>query len=116
MPVCPYENHRLRLDERGHCERCGGDLRAYAALRPIAAALFNEARGCVDRSDLDAAVPLLNAAIRVHAPLAEAHWLLGLIERRRGADERASEHLARARSLGAPVDPGPAVDAGSPPI
>ena len=43
-PVCPYENHRLRLDEHGRCERCSGDVRLYATLQQLSVALDNEAR------------------------------------------------------------------------
>jgi hypothetical protein len=114
MPSCPYQNHRLRLDDRGHCERCDGDLRVYAALHDLSVTLYNEARRVWDLGDMDQAESLSRGALRVRESFREAHWLLGAIALRRGGTDDALLHLTRARQLGAPIDDRVPVDASAP--
>jgi hypothetical protein len=114
MPSCPYQNHRLRLDDRGHCERCDGDLRVYAALHDLSVTLYNEARRVWDLGDMDQAESLSRGALRVRESFREVHWLLGAIALRRGGTDDALLHLTRARQLGAPIDDRVPVDASAP--
>jgi hypothetical protein len=111
MPPCPYANHRLRLDERGSCERCGGDLRLYAALIDLSVTLYNDSHRQWDAGDLELAATLSKSALLMRDGFREAHWLLGLIEQRLGIYDSAHAHLARAQELGAPVDPAATVSA-----
>ncbi len=105
MPVCPYGTHRLVLEGAGSCRHCGGDLRLYAALCDLPAALYNQARRLWDEGQPAAAAGWLQAALALRDDLAEAHWLLGAVEDRLGRPQSAHRHLARAQELGAPADP-----------
>lgn len=105
MPACPYGPHRLVLDERLRCRHCGEDLRLYAALRDLPVSLYNEARRLWETSELDAAAAWLHAALELREDFPEAHWLLAAVEARLGRPESARNRLARARELGAEVDP-----------
>jgi hypothetical protein len=105
MPVCPYENHRLRLGADGSCERCHGDVRLYAVLHQRSVALYNQARRQWTASRADEATSLASAALGLREQFAEAHWLLGVIALDRGAVDDARRRFDRARQLGARLDP-----------
>jgi tetratricopeptide (TPR) repeat protein len=105
MPACPYGSHRLVLDEHLRCRHCGEDLRLYAALRDLPVTFYNEARRLWEASELWAAEAWLHAALELREDFAEAHWLLAAVEDGLGRPETARSRLARARDLGADVDP-----------
>ncbi len=105
MPACPHGPHRMNLADDLSCRRCGGDLRLYATLRDLPVVYYNQGRKAWDEDDLEAAARWLHAALAIRGELAEAHWILGLIEARHNRPEEAWRRLDRARELGARVDP-----------
>jgi hypothetical protein len=105
MPVCPYENHRLRFGADGCCERCRGDVRLYAVLHQRSVALYNEARRQWTGTRAGEAATLALAALGLREQFAEAHWLLAIIALDRGEIDDARRRFDRARQLGARLDP-----------
>ncbi|HWP43454.1 MAG TPA: hypothetical protein VNO14_09490 [Blastocatellia bacterium] len=103
MARCPLGPHKLSLGKGMECNRCGGDLRFYVAVRDLPLSYYNEARRLWDRSELEEAAAWLHAAIKLRPGLAEAHWLLGAIEAKRGRPETARRCLQKAQELGAKI-------------
>jgi hypothetical protein len=115
MPACPYAPHRLVVGEDLRCRHCGGDLRLYAGLRDLPAAFYNQARRAWDVAAFAEARGWLGAALALRPDLREAHWLLGAVEAALGCPKTARLHLARARELGAEIDPEALIAAARPP-
>ncbi len=105
MARCPFGSHRLVLADDFTCKRCGEDLRLYSAVSDLPLTCYNEARRLWDVEEWEEAVMWLHAALRLRADFAEAYWLLGVIEAKRGRPQSAGQYLARARELGAEADP-----------
>jgi hypothetical protein len=103
MARCPYAPHRLVLGDRGSCGRCGGDVRLYAALRWLPELLFNDAHRLLEQGEAEAAAAVLQRVLGLRADFPEAHWLMAVVEHRRGRMEEARLSLERAHSLGAKV-------------
>jgi uncharacterized membrane-anchored protein len=105
MPVCPYENHRLRLSADRNCQRCGNDLTLYAGIQEAAISCFNEARRLWDEDNIGNARAWTEMALRLNSTFPEALWLMAAILARDGSPGAARAMLKQAQSLGAKVDP-----------
>jgi hypothetical protein len=104
MPVCPYDNHRLRLTAERNCQRCGNDLAIYAGIQQAAIDCFNEARRLWDTDDIKSALAWTEMALRLNSAFPEAIWLMAAILARNGLPGPAWEKLEHAKGLGAKVD------------
>lgn len=103
MARCPYAPHRLVLGDQGSCGRCGRDVRLYAALRWLPELLFNDAHRLLEQGEGEAAAAVLQRVLGLRADFPEAHWLMAVVDHRRGCMEEARLSLERAHSLGAKV-------------
>jgi hypothetical protein len=74
-------------------------------MRDLPVVFYNEARRLWDSADYDTAATWLQAALKLRADFAEAHWLLGVVEATQGRLKNAKYHLSYAQDLGADVDP-----------
>jgi tetratricopeptide (TPR) repeat protein len=106
MPRCIYGPHRLIVGSDGYCQRCGEDLRLYAALEQLPVTFYNRGRALWDQSEFAAARATLEAALTVREEFPEAHWLIGMVHAKLGNAEAAGKHLTNAFVQGAPLDQG----------
>jgi hypothetical protein len=88
----------------GVCGRCGRDVRLYTTLQCLPGRLYNDAHRLLREGEQEAAASLVQHALALREEFPEAHWLLAVIEMRRGRTVHARRSLARAHALGADVD------------